>query len=103
MSDHYPCLISYKIEACEKSCSNVIIEKCKFTDGVLFNMQQFLLFHDWGHISTLSVNESYQYLVSVITEAMDKFAPKRTVTFRADERFCEPWMTVKIKKFNAKC
>ena len=102
MSDHYPCVVSYNITGV-KSDQETVIEKRKLTDSRMLKAQEMLLFHNWTIIYDMSVNESYEYLISVITNALDKIAPKKLIKLRIDEKFREPWMTVKLKKYNNKC
>ena len=49
------------------------------------------------------MDESYQYLINVINEKLDLYAPKKCITITHDERFREAWLTVKLKIYNQKC
>ena len=102
MSDHYPCLVMYGLSA-KRESGSVILEKRKFTDNSLLHIRHDLLFHDWSNLCSKSVSECYDYLIAVITDCMDKHAPKCLVKIRADEKFREPWLTVKLHKYNQKC
>ena len=104
MSDHYPCLLAYSLANCKPNLDDLYIEKRKISDEAVLKVQQDLLFHDWCYLDTnISVNDSYEYLSNTIENSLNKHAPKKTVKIRADERFMEPWLTVKIQKYNQKC
>ena len=62
-----------------------------------------LLFHDWSVIDMVSCSDAYEYLIQIITESLDKHAPKKVVKLSVDEKFCEPWLTVQLMKYNSKC
>ena len=102
MSDHYPCLLSYMMKRLHVA-KDITIEKRKLNEETLPLIQQYLLKYDWSNVYNLDVNAGYEFLVSAITEALDKHAPKRTIILRSDEKFREPWLTIKLKKYNQKC
>ena len=103
MSDHYPCLLLYAtIKKTCKSSENIVIQKRKLTDDVILQIQQDLLFHDWGAINMMAVDESYEYLIKMITLAKDRYAPVKNVRLKADNRFWEGWLMVQLKKYNQK-
>ena len=54
-------------------------------------------------MSDMSVNDSYRYLSDAIMAALDLHTSKKLVKIRADEKFREPWLTVKLRKYNHKC
>ena len=99
MSDHYPCMVSYLLSGHTKTAQlNTMVEKRKLTEDAMLQIQQHLLFFDWGALTDLDVDESYELLTNTITHAMDMHAPKKIVKIRVDEKFREPWLTVKLKK-----
>ena len=95
MSDHYPCPVSYQL-AMTKTQSNIKIEKRKLNDESIFKIQQDLLFHNWDPIYALSADAGYNYLSSVIKNVMNRHAPKKFITIKNDNKFHEPWLTIKI-------
>ena len=101
MSDHYPCLVSLETESVDTD--DVCIIKRKLTDTIMLKIQEHLLFEDWTQVNVLSIDAAYQYLVNRITDAMDEFAPKKTVVIKQYDKFREPWFTVAMKKCNSKC
>ena len=91
-----PCLVSFVLsDACK--AKPVVIERRKMSDSTIAEIQQHLLFHDWSVINPLDVNDSYSYLLEVITKSLDLYAPKRVIQLKADDRFREAWLTVKLK------
>ena len=102
MSDHYPCFVAYDLHF-NKNSKPMVFEKRKLTEETIPKIQEFLLFFPWCDVTELSVDNAYEYLVSVVTEALDRFAPKRVVKVSPDERFREAWMTVRLQKYNNKC
>ena len=103
MSDHYPCLLSYALTKERSYGECICIEKRKLNDDVMLKIQESLLFHDWSSIESMSTNRAYEYLINVITETLDYFAPKKIVKLSVDEKFREPWLTVQLMKYNRKC
>ena len=61
------------------------------------------MFYDWSGIYSLSVSESYQFLVHAITEVLDRYAPKKLITVKNCDKFREGWFTVGLKRGNVKC
>ena len=103
MSDHYLCLLSYELGVRSKSQDYTVIEKRKLTDDSMLKIQEDLLFHDWSLVNDMGINEGYEYLVKVISRVMDQHAPKKVIKMHADQQFREAWLTVQLKKYNAKC
>ena len=104
MSDHYPCLVSYIfVNHAKGNGDEVTLEKRKLNEDAMLKIQKDLLFYNWSVIANMSVDESYAYLISVITDVMNVHAPKKCVKIRIDDQFREPWLTVKLKKYNQKC
>ena len=102
-SVHYACFVSYIVKRDKLRDTPVTLNRRKLTDDVLLKIQQDLLFHDWGIINDMSVNNGYNYLSNVLSNTMNKFAPLKTVKICIDEKFREPWLNVKIMKYNHKC
>ena len=88
MSDHYPCLLTYALKPVS-SCLSSKFEKRKITESALLKIQQSLLFHDWGLIDCMDVNESYKYLINTVTKMLDLYAPKKIVMIRHDESYSQ--------------
>ena len=103
MSDHYPCLLSYILSRDKIKGDKIYVEKHKLNEETIPRIHQFLLFHDWSSIYNMSSSDGYKYLVTIITEALDLFVPKKTIYLHADEKFREPWLTVNLMKYNQKC
>ena len=103
MSDHYPCMLSYRLAISHETSSATMLERQKLTDDSMLKIQQDLLFHDWSPVNHLNVNTGYAYLVNEITRSMDQHAPKKVIRLKADEQFREPWLTVQLKHYNQKC
>ena len=101
MSDHYPCLLSYKVKAA-KEAEDVFIEKRKINDETMQKICESLLFQNWAPIYDCSVDQSYDFLLDVITKLLDKFAPKKIIQIKACDKFREPWLTVRLRKYNVK-
>ena len=83
--------------------ATVVIEKCKLSEGTLLRVQRDLLLHNWADINCLSVDDGYEYLINVITETLDIHAPKKLIKLKSCDKFREPWMNVRLKRYNAKC
>ena len=83
--------------------TEITIEKQKLNAEALALVRRDLLFHDWSVLIDMSVDGAYSYLVNTIMETLDVYAPRKQIKIRACDKFHEPWMTVKIKKFNQKC
>ena len=103
MSDHFPCFVSYELYRSKPYENYITMEKRKLDDVNVARIQQDLLFHDWSDVDSLNVNDGYSYLNKVVTDMMDKHAPKKLVKVKIDDKFYEPWMTVGIKRSNRKC
>ena len=103
MSDHFPCFVSYEATTPVNNKDSLVFERHKVNEEAMLRFQQHLLFYDWDPINDMDVNQSYKYLIDVITEGMDIHAPKHLVKISPDERFREPWMTTSIKKCNQRC
>ena len=97
MSDHYPCLVLYELNR-PKSTDETVIEKRKLNESALLKLQEKLLFHDWTCLDNMCVEESYHYLVDMITSHLDEIAPKRVICIWADEKFRELWITAITRK-----
>ena len=69
---------------------------------MIAKIQQYLLFYEWPDYSQIGVNDGYNSLLSVITEALDLYAPKKKIVLTADNKFNEPWLLVKLLKYNRK-
>ena len=53
-------------------------------------------------MSYMDVNDGYAYINTAIENCMNKYAPKKVVQIRCDEKFHEPWLTVRLMKYNEK-
>ena len=102
MSDHYPCFVLLRLSDLKDGESSYFTRR-KFNDNSLFNIKHSLLHRDWMCMDDMLVDESYTYLVNVITNAMNLFAPMRTKKVSNVKSFSEPWMNVKFLKYNRKC
>ena len=102
MSDHFPCLVSMILK-CKKTSGTLTLERRKLNDNAMLKIQQYLLFHDWRGLNSLSVDQGYEYLINVITKAMNLYAPVKVVKVKRDDTFREGWLTVQLKKYNVKC
>ena len=58
--------------------------------------------YDWSVMSSLNADNAYKLLINVITECLDKYVPKKLIKLRLCDKFREPWMSVKYKRFNLK-
>ena len=61
------------------------------------------MFTDWSRLVEIDVNDGYNFLISPITKVLDIHVPKKLIKIRECDKFREPWMTVKIRKYNARC
>ena len=102
MSDHFPCLLSMGLP-CRKFVKSEFIEKRKLNDAALCKIRQGLLFTDWSVMFSLDLNTMYDYLIDKITNELDVHAPKKVVRITSRESFSQPWMHVKLLKYNSKC
>ena len=101
MSDHYPCYVSLKLSDIRDN--ELLTHKSRnYGENSLFNIKHTLLHHDWSCLDSMNVNESYNYLINVITNALDLHAPVREKKVSNRSSFVEPWMNVKILKYNRK-
>ena len=66
-------------------------------------LNQRLLFYDWTAFYDMPVNIAYEFVVNVISEFLDELAPRKFMVIPRKEHFKEPWMSVKICKYNSKC
>ena len=103
MSDHYLCLLLYNLNVDRIKDVEIVLNKHKLKEEKMLKIQEMLLFHDWSCVLDMDVNDSYSYLISVITKALNRYAPSCSVKIRIDEKFREPWLTVKLRKYNQKC
>ena len=100
MSDHFPCLLT--IPAVEK-CIDKIIELRSVNDDAILKINQRLLFTDWLPMHKMDVDNSTIFLHDCITSAIDAEAPKRQKKLSCKHIFRDPWMSVKLLKYNTKC
>ena len=99
MSDHFPCLLAFSLGHTQKQKDKIIIEKRKFNDTAILNIQQDLLFFDWSPVDTMSINDAYEFLIRAITSILDRRAPMKLIELKPDHRFREAWMTVIYARF----
>ena len=103
MSDHYPCLLRYELCKAVSKQNDILIEKRNLNDEAIAKVQQDLLFFDWSPIRYMDVNESYGFLLKAIMQVIDRHAPCKVIKIRSCDKFIEPWLTVKLRKYNSKC
>ena len=77
ISDHYPCLIRINKNWQKSSPGDKIVTKCKLNDKKMLLLNQKLLFHDWQPILAMDANLSYEYLVHVIMNYLNKLVPQK--------------------------
>ena len=78
MSDHYPCFAQLTVS--NESMQDHHYETRRiFKKDSIFNINHYLLHYDWTDVITAPVNESYSMLVNALTEALDLFAPEKSV------------------------
>ena len=102
ISDHCPCLLSLVLDG-KESIDNVVVRTRKWSDRVYDLINKDLLFYDWSVLDVMTASESYENLISVITNIVDKHAPLKEMTVRKSKYLAEPWMTIKLCKLNQKC
>ena len=100
MSDHYPCLLTLPIF---RNTTEKLIETRKIDEDALLRINQRLLFTDWSLMHDMNINDSMTFLHDRITDTLDTFAPKEFKKVNYKQVFREPWMTVKLCKYNQKC
>ena len=102
VSDHYPCLTNIRIKHAEESAFTKICKR-GINEKNTLQLSHYLLFYNWYYLYTITdVNRAYDYVVSVISEGMDLFMPKKEINICNKQSFSEPWMTVLLSKFNKK-
>ena len=99
MSDHYPCLLSIPTN---EQTYDKIIEVRKLSEETITKINQKLLFTDWSLIYEMDVNDGTSFLIDQITDALNEFAPKHTKKVVNKQIIHEPWMTVRLLKYNNK-
>ena len=102
MSDHYPCLLSIFPSQFETSVKQTIPVRV-YNDNSLHNIKNYLLHCDWSCIHSLNTDNAYELLCQYIQYALDLFAPYKANTVKPRCSFSEPWMSVKLLKYNRKC
>ena len=103
LSDHFPCLAVISSEYyCDKG-TELVIEKRKLNKDVYMKINENLLFTDWNEIYVMNVDESYEFLINKILKYLDKHAPMKQIKIGKKSAFIEPWITVRILKYNTKC
>ena len=102
LSDHYPCIMRFEMVDRDHG-DDMVIYKRKLNDKTYLKINQELLFHDWSVMRNMDTNQSYNYLIETITGVLDAVAPRKSILITKRHCFREPWMTVRICKWNSKC
>jgi hypothetical protein len=77
----------------------------KLGDTALHNIKGALRNTDWSHLDNMNVHEANKFLVAKIQEAIDFYAPVKTIKVPAIKKLKlrEPWFTDGLKTSAVKC
>ena len=97
ISDHLPILTSI---GHDKTCKAqpLKIQYRPIDDKAYFNISEHLENTEWTYLTNLQTNEAWESFQSKITEAIELFAPIKTVKIPAKHIIKQPWMTSGILK-----
>ena len=97
ISDHLPILTSI---GHDKTCKAqpLKIQYRPIDDKAYFNISEHLENTEWTYLTNLQTNEVWESFQSKITEAIELFAPIKTVKIPAKHIIRQPWMTSGILK-----
>ena len=102
ISDHLPCLLIIDCDLNTKK-EPLEFEHRKLNDKAIENINNHLSRGDWTILDNMDPDEGYNLLTSTITDALDLFAPVKTVIIPAKYVISEPWMTKGLIKSSRTC
>jgi hypothetical protein len=93
ISDHLPIFNFIERQPAQKS-ENKFVKYRKLNDNVIQRIIRFLDSIDWINIlKDLNVNDASNYFIEKITDALDTFAPEKTIKIKPENIIRQPWMT----------
>ena len=92
ISDHLPILFSFGTT--QRSKKIPITFTCRPIDNQKIDaITETLREQDWNYLDNLSVEEAYDSFISVVLNAVNKYAPEKQITIPYKRIIREPWFT----------
>jgi len=102
ISDHLPCLVLINCE-CDRTKQPLSFERRNLSQESMTKIKNDLSATDWNNLNDLDTNDSYNLMMTRITETLDKHAPLRKVTIPVKYVITESWMTKGLIKSSRTC
>ena len=104
ISDHFLCISTIQDLSLSNSTKKSYVTR-KIHETVMYNIKGALGNTNWTFLEELTVNEGTKALSCKIQEALDFYAPLKTVTIPANKniKIREPWFTEGLNTSSVKC
>ena len=103
MSDHNPCYVNLNIKT-DSNNKQSFYSTRSLNEEKISNITTKLLNHRWDSFyELLNVDTAYNYIVKTIQNVLNVVAPVKYRRQSTLKSFTEPWMSVKLSKYNRKC
>ena len=98
ISDHYPIMVTYdKLKP--TNTKDPLKFKCRpMNDNNVARINEYLNNMNWTNLETLDTNQGFEVFMSSITDAINLFAPEKTITITPKNILRNPWMTPDLVK-----
>ena len=103
ISDHYPCLVNVNYKW--NSVRDEVFSYRKYTTDGFEKLNHDLLHTNWNFLDTCpDVDIAYNRFVKILQDCLNEHIPLKTdCSSNQVESYREPWMCVKLDKYNRKC
>ena len=97
ISDHLPLItMAWQTRLIDKA--PLKYESRCLTEDKLNKVKGNLFWKDWIGLLTGTTNENFDIFSQIISDELDKVAPKHTINILAKRKFIEPWMIKGLEK-----
>ena len=90
ISDHLPV---FTFNRSKEDKKQVKMKTRNYSEANIQEINNYLESVDWNCIGNLGINEAYNYFQDHINEALDMFAPLKTIIIKGKDIIHERWMT----------
>ncbi len=101
LSDHFPILLLMSGENCMKR-QPLRFKARKVDDLAITKMKTKLRNYDWNNFESLSVDQCFETIQTVIKNTLEQYAPEKEITISYKHVIKEPWMTKGLFKSSRK-
>ena len=102
VSDHFPCLLFLEKNTLDIE-NRSIIKSRKFEEKNIASIKGDLSNVDWGVLTDLNTEDSYNLLSDEISKSMNRHAPIKSMSVRNAKIIREEWMTSALLKSSNTC